>query len=102
MNKTYKNGLLKKNSYKSPKIRIFEKTRTKTDFLKKSVLVRTNPYEGEHCSTVDKSVQPPMILATVLVAFCLNFLILSFVRLIIYLQKFQSLQNWFQNFTKFI
>ncbi len=43
---------LKKNPYKSPKIRIFEKIRTKiptkTDFLKKSVLVRTNPYEWEH------------------------------------------------------
>ncbi len=39
----------KKNPYKSLKIRIFEKIRTKTDFFKKSELVRTNPYEWEHC-----------------------------------------------------
>ncbi len=29
MSKTYKNGLFKKKTYKSPKIRIFEKIRTK-------------------------------------------------------------------------
>ncbi len=40
MSKTYKNGLFKKkkNLYKSPKIRIFEKIRTCTD---KSVRVGT-------------------------------------------------------------
>ncbi len=37
----------KKNPYKSLKIQIFEKIRTKMDFLKKSVLVWTNPYEWE-------------------------------------------------------
>ncbi len=45
MSKTYKNGLFKKNSYKSPKIRIFEKIRTKTDFKKKI------------CTCTDKSVR---------------------------------------------
>ncbi len=38
MSKTYKNGLFKKNPYKSLKIRIFEKIRTCTD---KSVRVGT-------------------------------------------------------------
>ncbi len=53
MSKTQKNDLFKKkNPYKSPKIRIFEKICTKMDFLKKSVLVRTNPYEWEHCAKV--------------------------------------------------
>ncbi len=49
MAKTYRNGLFLKKSYKSPKIRISEKIRTKKDLKKKSVFVRTNLYEWEHC-----------------------------------------------------